>query len=61
MVHRRDVIKAALAGAVAGFSRSVVAQSRREVLMERDVCVIGGGSAGTYTAVRLRDLAAAWR
>jgi hypothetical protein len=25
-------------------------------VIERDVCVIGGGSAGTYTAVRLRDL-----
>jgi hypothetical protein len=24
--------------------------------IKRDVCVIGGGSAGTYTAVRLRDL-----
>jgi hypothetical protein len=25
-------------------------------VIERDVCVIGGGSSGTYTAVRLRDL-----
>jgi hypothetical protein len=28
----------------------------RERVIERDVCVIGGGSSGTYTAVRLRDL-----
>ena len=25
-------------------------------MIRRDVCVIGGGSAGTYTAVRLGDL-----
>jgi hypothetical protein len=27
-------------------------------VVRRDVCVLGGGSAGTYTAVRLRDLGA---
>jgi hypothetical protein len=25
-------------------------------VIRRDVCVVGGGSSGTYTAVRLRDL-----
>ena len=25
-------------------------------IIERDVAIIGGGSAGTYTAVRLRDM-----
>jgi hypothetical protein len=37
---------AAAAGAQGGGAGKVI---------ERDVCVIGGGSSGTYTAVRLRD------
>ncbi|MEV4515227.1 FAD-dependent oxidoreductase [Dactylosporangium sp. NPDC049525] len=31
-------------------------QRHDEHVIRRDVCVIGGGSSGTYTAVRLRDL-----
>lgn len=67
---RRQVLKsvagtgAALTAASLGGitpARAAVAEGNRgssgdmEVI-ERDVCVIGGGSAGTYTAIRLRDL-----
>jgi flavin-dependent amine oxidoreductase len=41
--------------AAAGLPSGVAAAQTGRV-MERDVCVIGGGSSGTYTAVRLRDM-----
>jgi hypothetical protein len=46
----------AVAGALAPqlTTRLLFAETPRFV--ERDVCIIGGGSAGTYTAVRLGDL-----
>lgn len=46
---------ATLAAPGAAWAVSGSARSQGTVL-ERDVCVIGGGSSGTYTAVRLRDL-----
>jgi hypothetical protein len=67
---RRQAIKAlAGAGAAAGLGAvnspsAYAAQSTSAAatsghggpVIERDVCVIGGGSSGTYTAVRLTDL-----
>jgi hypothetical protein len=57
-MRRRDVLKAsgmAFAGAVTSklIDRPLFAQSNASI--ERDVCVIGGGSAGTYVSVRLGD------
>ncbi len=57
-MRRRDVLKAsgmAFAGAVTShlIHRPLFAQSN--AFIERDVCVIGGGSAGTYVSVRLGD------
>ncbi len=57
--RRRDVLKAAgyaMAGAVATQFRVGSAGAVQPSVIYRDVCVIGGGSAGTYTAIRLRDL-----
>ena len=45
--------------AVADFARSAVVGSTSGdplEIIERDVAIIGGGSAGTYSAIRLRDL-----
>lgn len=61
-VPRREIIKAAVGGSVATATAMAVGPAfagrkrrcHRDVI-ERDVCVIGGGSAGTYAAVRLRD------
>jgi Flavin containing amine oxidoreductase len=58
-LRRRDVLKvvgstaAVAAASTLTKKRALAGQSRRIV---RDVCVLGGGSAGTYTAIRLRDL-----
>ena len=58
-IHRRDVLKmagyslAGLAGTRVGLGSASADEGR---LIVRDVCVIGGGSAGTYAAVRLRDM-----
>jgi flavin-dependent amine oxidoreductase len=46
-------------GVLAGSGVAAVAGMRPAAaapVLRRDVCVIGGGAAGTYTAVRLRDL-----
>jgi hypothetical protein len=57
--RRRDVLKVVTSSAAAaaatklGNARAMAASSETIV---RDVCVLGGGSAGTYTAVRLGDL-----
>lgn len=37
-------------------ARPTPAAAARSAVLRRDVCVIGGGSSGTYTAIRLRDL-----
>src|SRR4051812_6502339 len=56
-LRRRNVLKL-LSYSAAGFaaaglsSRTAFAKTK---VVERDVCVIGGGSAGTYTAVALKD------
>jgi hypothetical protein len=50
---------AGTAAAAAAISTPGVARASSEGtgrIVERDVCVVGGGSSGTYTAVRLRDL-----
>ena len=51
------VTGAAIAGAVAAplLPRSLRAQGTSNTTIERDVCVVGGGSSGTYMAVRLGD------
>lgn len=56
-LRRRNVLKL-LSSAAAGFaaaglsSRTAFAKTRA---IERDVCVIGGGASGTYTAVAVKD------
>jgi flavin-dependent amine oxidoreductase len=56
-LRRRNVLKL-LSYSAAGFaaaglsSRTAFAKTK---VIERDVCVIGGGSAGTYTAVAVKD------
>lgn len=58
-INRREALK--LAGLAAGsalgtrISSAAAASAAAVPVIERDVCVIGGGSAGTYTAVRLGD------
>jgi hypothetical protein len=56
-LRRRNVLKllsysAAGLAATGLHSRSALAKTRT---IERDVCVIGGGSSGTYTAVAVKD------
>ena len=52
---RRDALKfAGMAVGAAVGTRG--ARAAAPTVVERDVCVIGGGSAGTYAAVRLGDL-----
>jgi hypothetical protein len=46
-------------GAVVAYAQSMitsaVAQTSSDDIITRDVCIIGGGSSGTYAAVQLRD------
>lgn len=59
---RKQALKAlagtGVAAATVGLRPGVAAAAGESTgaVIERDVCVIGGGSAGTYSAVRLRDL-----
>lgn len=54
---RRDALKmAGMAAAGAAAAGTRVSRASGMTVVECDVCVIGGGSAGTYTAVRLGDL-----
>jgi hypothetical protein len=54
-VRRRDVLKLLLSSAATGTLSSRQAAAAEGSSIRRDVCVIGGGSAGTYAALRLRD------
>lgn len=64
-ITRKDMIRliggsalGVAAGVSAAGTGSAVAAGRRRTdgpVIRRDVCVLGGGSSGTYTAVRLRD------
>lgn len=51
------LIVASLVGLAASHSHSVIsiANYKQEDIITRDVCIIGGGSTGTYSAVRLGD------
>jgi hypothetical protein len=51
-LRRRDLLK--LVGSSAGVLAAREALAAGPV-MHRDVCILGGGSAGTYAAMRLRD------
>src|SRR5215813_78220 len=56
--RRRDVLKASGYALVAMATTRVgmpAVRAERRFEIQRDVCIIGGGSAGTYTAVRLED------
>ncbi|MBQ0863760.1 NAD(P)/FAD-dependent oxidoreductase [Streptomyces sp. RK75] len=58
-LSRKQLIKAMAAGTTAavGLSPGIAnASVGRGRLIECDVCVIGGGASGTYTAMRLREL-----
>ena len=51
-LRRRDWLK--LAGSTAG-ALGVSEARASSGIIKRDVCILGGGSAGTYAALRLRD------
>jgi hypothetical protein len=53
-LRRRDVLKVLAASATAGFASKEASAASRT--LKRDVVIVGGGSAGTYAALRLRDL-----
>ena len=56
-LRRRNVLKL-LSYSAAGFAASGLSlrsASAKTTVIERDVCVIGGGSGGTYSAVALKD------
>jgi hypothetical protein len=58
-VRRRDVLKVAASAAAAAAAAKVTgrnAWASPSTRIVRDVCVLGGGSAGTYAAIRLRNL-----
>jgi hypothetical protein len=58
-LRRRDVLKVATSTAAAAAATKLAGRSAwaaTPTRIVRDVCVIGGGSAGTYTAVQLRNL-----
>lgn len=58
-IRRRDVIKAATGSAVVAATTRITGRSAwasAPTRIVRDVCILGGGSAGTYTAVQLRNL-----
>src|SRR5579859_2912008 len=58
-VRRRDVLKVATSSAAAAAAAKLTgrnAWASEAARVVRDVCVLGGGSAGTYTAVQLRNL-----
>jgi hypothetical protein len=60
---RRQVIKVVAGTGVAaglgplapGTARAAMGTGDGDIVIERDVCVLGGGDSGTYTAVRLTD------
>lgn len=60
-MRRRDVLKLAVTAATVPtlLPRSAEADEgcneRSSAAIERDVCILGGGAAGTYAAVHLRD------
>src|SRR5580692_4352500 len=63
--RRRDLLKVATTSAAAAVATKLAGRSgwgersawaSAPTRIVRDVCVIGGGSAGTYTAVQLRNL-----
>jgi hypothetical protein len=57
-LRRRDLLKvvgSSVAGAAASQLVTRNAFAAGPTTIDRDVCIIGGGSAGTYTAVRLGD------
>jgi hypothetical protein len=51
-LHRRDLL--ALVGSSA-IALSAGEASATGAVIQRDVCILGGGAAGTYAALRLRD------
>jgi Flavin containing amine oxidoreductase len=53
---RRTALGVLAGSGVAAVAGAPAAAAAPTGVIRRDVCVIGGGSSGTYTAVRLRDL-----
>lgn len=54
-VRRRSVLKLISASAAGLATSGLRAFADGCPVIERDVCVLGGGSSGTYSAIRLRD------
>jgi hypothetical protein len=54
---RRQVLKVLASSAAAALTTKLGSKDAQAAgsAIQRDVCVIGGGSAGTYAAIRLRD------
>jgi len=56
-LRRRSILQVSvvLAAGLAATQLRPRSASARTTTIERDVCVIGGGSSGTFSAVQLRD------
>ena len=54
-IGRRGAIKI-IAGAVTALGVRPARGEDQNAAIFRDVCILGGGASGTYTAVRLRDI-----
>jgi len=54
-LRRREVLKVLSSSAVATGLTAAHAEAKHGHI-ERDVCIVGGGAAGTYAALRLRDM-----
>lgn len=54
-MHRRSVLKLAGGLTIATLASHALGHRPRSARVRRDVCVLGGGSAGTHAALRLRD------
>jgi len=54
-IRRRSVLKILSASAAALASSGLRAFAHGSSIIERDVCILGGGSTGTFSALQLRD------
>jgi len=54
-VPRRSVLKILSASAAALATSGLRASAHGSLVIERDVCILGGGSTGTFSALHLRD------
>jgi hypothetical protein len=55
-LRRREVLKVLSSSGVATSLVAGEVAAKKSGEIERDVCIVGGGAAGTYAALRLRDM-----